>query len=101
MKHYPLKYFFGDTGCPDGTKSFTVRLPAPATSLQFLPEIAAQRSLSQPGELIYIWRDTDEVYLNEPVTYRFLLADTEELQINNVLDRQIVSVWLDGEEISE
>ena len=54
------------------------------------------RSLSQPGELIYIWRDTDEGYLNEPVTYRFLLADEEELQYNNVQNYEIVSVWLDG-----
>ena len=57
---------------------------------------AAMRSLSQPGELIYIWRDTDEGYLNEPVTYRFLLADEEELQYNNVRDCEIVSVWRDG-----
>ena len=64
-------------------------------------ERAAMRSLSQPGELIYIWRDTDEGYLNEPVTYRFLLADEEELQYNNVLGCEIVSVWQDGEEISE
>ena len=62
---------------------------------------AAMRSLSQPGELIYVWRDTDEGYLNEPVTYRFLLADEEELQYNNVLGCEIVSVWQDGEEISE
>ena len=32
-----------------------------------LNEIAMKRSLSQLGELIYIWRDTDEGYLNEPV----------------------------------
>ncbi len=64
-------------------------------------ERAARRSLSRPGELIYIWRDTDEGYLNEPVTYGFLVADEEELQINNVRDSEIVSVWRDGEEISE
>ena len=66
-----------------------------------LNEIAMKRSLSQLGKLIYIWRDTDEGYLNEPVTYRFLLADEEELQYNNVRDRDIISVWCDGEEVSE
>ena len=66
-----------------------------------LNEIAMKRSLSQLGELIYIWRDTDEGYLNEPVTYRFLLADEKELQYNNIRDRDIISVWYDGEEVSE
>jgi hypothetical protein len=61
---------------------------------------AARRSLSQPGELIYIWRDWTEGYLNGPRLLGFIVADEEELQANNVNDLDIVSVWRDGEEVN-
>ena len=64
-------------------------------------ERAARRSLSRPGELIYIWGMPDRKPRHNDNFCGFLVADEEELQINNVRDHEIVSVWRDGEEISE
>jgi hypothetical protein len=54
-------------------------------------EIAEQRSVANPGKLIYVWFDDyDRVYL---------VADNYELQYNNVADCEIEAVYRDGEQI--